>query len=240
MSTTCIIVEDQPPAQRVLQKYVRDYGNLILAGTFNDSLSALEFLKTNQVDLVFLDIHLPKLSGIDFLKIVHPRPQVILTTAFSEYALQGYELDVVDYLLKPFSFERFVKAVNKAAQLKHSPEGVNIPQDEEESHVVHQFIKSGNEYIRIHLPSIKYVKSDGDYTRVYLEQSQHIISHPLRYWVEILPKEIFCQVHKSFIVNVNAIKKVVGNQVIIGDLKIPVGRTYKDVFFRQYLEQGKH
>ncbi len=109
----CIIVEDQPPAQRILKKYIKDLGTLDLVDTFSNAIDAMEFLKSNEVDLIFLDIHLPKISGIDFLKAMPNPPAVILTTAFADYALQGYEFNVVDYLLKPFSFQRFVKAVAK-------------------------------------------------------------------------------------------------------------------------------
>src|SRR5680860_1306938 len=109
----CIIIEDQAPARRILEKYIADIGTLNLQGAFTDALQAIEFLRENQVDLIFLDIHLPKISGIDFLKSLSHPPQIILTTAFQDYALEGYELDVVDYLLKPFSFQRFVKAVSK-------------------------------------------------------------------------------------------------------------------------------
>jgi response regulator of citrate/malate metabolism len=109
----CIIIEDQPPAQRVLKKYISDIGNIVLNGTFADALQAMEFLKTSDIDLIFLDIHLPKISGIDFLKMLSTKPYVILTTAFPDYALESYEYDVTDYLLKPFSFERFVQAVSK-------------------------------------------------------------------------------------------------------------------------------
>lgn len=237
MATTCIIVEDQPPAQRILQKYIADIGILELKGTFNDSLSALDFLKSNQVEIIFLDVHLPKLSGIDFLKIIQPRPKIILTTAFSEYALQGYELDIVDYLLKPYSFERFVKAVNKAGRINLESESNNIANDKpiKSEHKSH-FIKSGNEYVHLNTGDINYIKSDGDYTRVYTQEKQHLISHPLRYWVELLPSESFCQVHKSYLVNVDAIRKVMGNQIFIGAVEIPIGRTYKEHFFSRYLE----
>ena len=121
----CIIIEDQPPAQRILKKFIEDIGSLQLKGVFSDAIQAMEFLKTNSVDLMFLDIHLPKISGIDFLRTMPNPPYVILTTAFSDYALESYELNVVDYLLKPFSFQRFVKAVSKIPStngLKHSEE----------------------------------------------------------------------------------------------------------------------
>ena len=117
----CIIIEDQPPAQRVLKKYITDLGTIELAGTFPDALQAMEFLRKGEIDLIFLDIHLPKISGIDFLKTLVQKPNVILTTAFSDYALESYDYNVVDYLLKPFSFERFIKAVSKVRMSEVEP-----------------------------------------------------------------------------------------------------------------------
>src|SRR5690554_6127097 len=121
----CIIIEDQLPAQRILKKYILDFEALQLEAVFNNALEAIEFLKSNEVDLMFLDIHLPKISGIDFLKSLNQPPQVIFTTAFSEFALEGYELNVVDYLLKPFSFQRFVQAVSKVETKKQSEANLN-------------------------------------------------------------------------------------------------------------------
>ncbi len=239
MGISCIIVEDQPPAQRVLQKYITDIGTLNLKGIFADALGALKFLNAEKVDLIFLDVHLPKLSGIEFLKILNPKPKIILTTAFSDYALEGYELDVQDYLLKPFSFERFVKAVSKiSSQLEEPVQIIESSDKENAKSKTSTFVKSGSEYLNVDFRVIKYIKSDGDYTRLYLQHVNHLISHPLRYWLEILPSEQFCQVHKSYIVNVKFISKVNGNQISIGELMIPIGRTYKEVFFTQYLDNS--
>jgi len=183
---TCIIIEDQPPAQRILQKYIQDIGTLELKATFADALTALEFLKTTTVELIFLDIHLPKISGIDFLKILNPQPKVILTTAFSDYALQGYELDVVDYLLKPFSFERFVKAVSKITYQKEQtvtlPPTLNTtPTALKESFI---FIKTGKDYQKIEVANIQFIKSNGDYTQVFMTKGKHLVSQPLKYWLD--------------------------------------------------------
>lgn len=158
---SCIIIEDQPPAQRILKKYIGDVNKLALKGTFGDALAALEFLKTNPVDLLFLDIHLPKLSGIDFLKILSPKPKVILTTAFPDYALQGYELDVVDYLLKPFSFERFFKAVSKVIyQEEKTIPPVNQRSLERNSTASEfMFIKTGTDFQKIEIATIQFIKS---------------------------------------------------------------------------------
>lgn len=243
MDTTCIIVEDQPPARRVLEKYIKDLGNLKLLDVFSDALKALEFLKTADVDIIFLDVHLPKLSGIEFLKISNkqPHPKVILTTAFSDYALEGYELDIVDYLLKPFSFERFIKAVSKATSMMAADNRalateVELKQTDQDASAKHIFIKSGSEYLNIHLDHINYINSDGDYTMVYLRDKKHLVAHPLRYWLEILPSHQFCQVHKSYIINIHAILKVTGGQVYLSDVTLPVGRTYKEAFAQRFLK----
>jgi len=236
---TCIIIEDQPPAQRILQKYIQDIGTLELKATFADALTALEFLKTTTVELIFLDIHLPKISGIDFLKILNPQPKVILTTAFSDYALQGYELDVMDYLLKPFSFERFVKAVSKITYQKEQtvtlPPTLNTtPTALKESFI---FIKTGKDYQKIEVANIQFIKSNGDYTQVFMTKGKHLVSQPLKYWLDKLDADRFCQIHKSYIVNVHHISKVTGNQVVIGDNLLPIGRTYREGFVKDYLEE---
>lgn len=236
---TCIIIEDQPPAQRILQKYIRDIGNLELKATFADALTALKFLKQTPVDLIFLDIHLPKISGIDFLKILSPKPKVILTTAFSDYALQGYELDVTDYLLKPFSFERFVKAVSKVvypSDQKIAPSStisVTTPFLKEQF----MFIKAGKDYQKIDLSAIQFIKSNGDYTQVFMTKGKHLVSQPLKYWIDKLDSNLFCQIHKSYVVSIHHISKVTGNQVVIGDNLLPIGRTYREGFINGYLEE---
>ena len=234
MSMTCIIVEDQPPAQRILQKYILDIGLFELKGVFADAIAAMQFLESEMVDVMFLDIHLPKLSGVQLIKILDKKPQIILTTAFSDYALDSYELDVVDYLLKPFAFERFVKAVKK---VKNKTKQVDSNRVEESGqHADFIFAKAGSEYVNVELRSIKYIKADGDYTKVHFGDSKKLINNSLRFWVEQLPEALFCQVHKSYIVNVSYIEKVSGNQLIIEDQAIPIGRTYKDLFFDKYLK----
>ncbi|MEQ9423747.1 MAG: LytTR family DNA-binding domain-containing protein [Cyclobacteriaceae bacterium] len=228
----CIIIEDQPPAQRILKKYIEDIGTLHLKGTFNNATQAIEFLSSNEVNLIFLDIHLPKISGLDFLKILPKRPQVILTTAFSEYALEGYELNVVDYLLKPFSFQRFVQAVTKAAQIGKIGDDTSKPTNRNEV-----FIKSGYEHIRVDVRDIIYIQADADYTEIFLGKEKHISSEPLRFWVEYLDRNQFVRIHKSFIINISKVTKVAGNQVHISEEKIlPIGRAFKDDFIQRFLK----
>jgi len=232
----CIIIEDQPPAQRILKKYIEDMGSLQLKGTFTDAIEAMEYLKTETVDLIFLDIHLPRISGVDFLKTMANLPPVILTTAYPDYALESYELNVVDYLLKPFSFQRFIKAVSKVPLKnapKHSPMDVNTPASRKEL-----FIKSGYEHIRIAIDDIVYIKSDTDYSELIMTNKKHLSAEPLRKWLDLLDNNLFIRVHKSFIVNTSKIIKVFGNQIrMTNDDVVPIGRAFKDDFTDKFLSR---
>lgn len=227
----CIIIEDQPPAQRILKKYIEDIGSLELEATFVNALEAMEFLRITPVDLIFLDIHLPKMSGIEFLKALPHPPAIILTTAFSDYALESYELDVVDYLLKPFSFPRFVKAISKIPV-----KTVNQPIEHQPAIRKELFIKLGYEYIKIALEAIQYIKSDADYTEIHLLDKKHLSSEPLRHWEKELPDH-FYRLHKSYLINTNKIEKVAGNQVYLKQgVTIPIGRAYREAFMDKFLK----
>lgn len=228
----CIIVEDQPPAQRILKKYIQDVPNLELVDMFSDGLSAMEFLNQESVEIMFLDIHLPKINGLDFLKSIPDPPQVILTTAFSEYALEGYDLNVVDYLLKPFSFQRFLQAVNKAnAKLDVQRSGsVNEPLTE-------IYVKSSHEHIKVLVDDIYTITSDSDYTEIHLEDKKILSNEPLRHWVSVLGGDQFYQIHKSHIINTKKIDRISGNLVILTNgAKVPLGRAYKDTFLKSILK----
>lgn len=232
----CIIIEDQPPAQRILKKYIVDVGSLELKGAFSNAIQAMEFLKTSRIDLIFLDIHLPKISGIDFLKTMTHPPHIILTTAFPDYALESYELNVVDYLLKPFSFQRFVQAVAKVPlrdRFEQKSEAVaNTPQTRKEL-----FIKSGHELIKITIDDILYLKSDSDYTEICISGKKYLSTEPLRYWSETLESNQFVRVHKSYIVNTSKIEKIAGNQIyLVERIVLPIGRTYKDSFLKRFVK----
>ncbi|MEK6479987.1 response regulator transcription factor [Catalinimonas sp. 4WD22] len=231
----CIIIEDQPPAQRILKKYIEDVGSLQLKATFTDAVQALEFLKTESVDLIFLDIHLPKISGIDLLKSMPHLPPVILTTAYSDYALESYEFDVVDYLLKPFSFQRFVKAISKVPVKKviHKQLDTTVSPPQGRNEI---FIKSGYEHIRITVDEVIYIKSDADYSEIFLPGKKHLSSEPLRKWLEVLDNQQFTRVHKSYIVNASKIVKVMGNQLYMSNESVvPIGRAFKDDFTERFL-----
>lgn len=227
----CIIIEDQLPAQRILKKYIEDIDSLTLIGTFTDALEAMEMMKLTKVDVIFLDIHLPKISGIDFLKTLSNPPQVILTTAFSDYALESYEFDVVDYLLKPFSFQRFIKAISKVETKQH-----NLISSADTTEINEVYMKIGYDLVRILIYDIVYIASDADYTELYLENKKHVSSERLRYWEELLPSKQFMRVHKSYIINTSKIERVSGNQIyLINQKTIPLGRAYKSNFMKKFL-----
>lgn len=228
----CIIIEDQPPAQRILKKYIKDIDFLSLDAVFSDAIHAMEYLKKHAVDLIFLDIHLPKLSGIDFLKMLPQTPHVILTTAFPDYALESYEFGVIDYLLKPFSFQRFMKAIARIPEKSKQ----DIKTDNQERKTLSSsefFIKSGYEYIRINTNDITHIKADIDYVELFEKDKKTLSSDSLKHWQERLKDQKFVRVHKSYLVNLAKIKKVASNQIYINENEIiPIGRAYKDNFFR--------
>lgn len=210
----CLIIEDQLPAQRIIQKYLSDLPSFQLVASFQNAVEALVFLKENQVDLIFLDINLPKVSGINFLKNLSNPPQVIITSAYSEYALEGFELNVVDYLLKPFSFERFLKAISKVkTNLKTNSESL--------------FIKSDKEFFQLRVEDIRFIKGDDDFTRVYTKEKLYLDKRTMKLWLEELPHS-FLRIHKSYIVNKDSITRISGQRIFLGDEGLPIGRTYKE------------
>ena len=229
----CIIIEDQPPAQRILKKYISDIGTLELKATFTDAIQAITYLQNETTELIFLDIHLPKMSGMDFLKTLPNAPHVILTTAFPDFALESYEYNVVDYLLKPFSFQRFVKAIAKIPSQKPVPQISETPKPRRKE----VFVKSGYEHIKVPIANILYIQSDADYTEVVTEKKKHLSSESLKYWSEKLPTDEFFRVHKSYIVNSAFIEKISGNQVHLTDgTSVVLGRAYKDDFLERFLK----
>ncbi|MEO1255199.1 MAG: LytTR family DNA-binding domain-containing protein [Bacteroidota bacterium] len=213
----CIIIEDQKPAQRIIGKYLEDLPSFRLVGVFENAVAALDFLNQQTVDLIFLDINLPKISGISFLKNLSNPPQVIITSAYSEYALEGFELDVVDYLLKPFSFERFLKAISKLDQKSASQQTI--------------FVKMDKEFFQLNLKDILYIKGDDDFTRVYGDEKMFLDSRTLKKWEHELPN-YFMRIHKSYIINKNRITRIAGRRIFIDKQEIPIGRTYKEEVLR--------
>ena len=214
----CLIVEDEPVARDILRQYIIDTPNLNLEGECNNALAALDFLNSQAVDMIFLDINMPKLSGIDFIKSLRNPPKIILTTAYSEYALESYELDVLDYLLKPFSFERFLKAVSKF------PVSANTPVIDDLT------VKADGKTYRISASDILYAESLGDYITLVTTNNKLTFNQSLKSFLNQLPENEFIRVHKSFIVSLKNIDYVEGNLISISETMIPIGKAYKEDF----------
>lgn len=225
----CLITDDEPLAMDVLENYIQQLDILELTGRCNNALEALGFLQKNKVDLLFLDIQMPKLTGIDFLKTLRNPPKVIFTTAYRDYALEGFELNVLDYLLKPISFERFIIALNKY----HAYNPVNnfpatitpqIVMPNEEPFI---YLKSDKKMVKVFLKDILYIESLKDYVKVKTFEKDIITYQKISYLEEKLPDEKFLRIHRSFIIAVDKIKSFNTSFIDIGNEEIPIGRLYK-------------
>lgn len=233
MKIRCIIVEDQQPAQKILQRFIGEIDKLELVGVFFNAIEALEFVKVNGVDLMFLDVHMPKLSGVDFLKILPNPPRVIFTTAFADYALTSYELNAVDYLLKPFDFPRFYQAVSKVQdQMYHNEKPITSPVDSQPNYY---FAKLDRELVKVNFDEILFIQAAGDFVHLYLRDTKLFLSENLKFWEELLPQTHFSKVHKSYIVPFDKIDKVAGNTIWIQEHRIPIGRAHRKEFLARIM-----
>lgn len=222
---TYLIIDDEPIAHDIIKGYCDLLPNMKLMKHCYDAIQALTYLREHQVDLIFLDLNMPKLKGFDFLRTLQRAPKIVVTTAYKEHALEGYELDIVDYLLKPFSFERFLKAINKANQGGRSMIQQEISTDIKESQV---FLYSDKKYIQVNLSDILFVEAAGNYCKVVLGEGQIMIREKISDVLDILDSEKFIQVHKSFIVSKSKIETIQGNRIEIKDYQIPIGKSYKN------------
>jgi DNA-binding LytR/AlgR family response regulator len=223
----CIIIEDEPLAAEILQEYVSDIPFLNLKNTYTDALHALEDLRSNDIDLIFLDINLPKLKGFDFIQTLKNPPHIIITTAYHEYALQGYELNVVDYLLKPIEFSRFLKAVNKLKMLnslKSYSLPVFIP-----SGSSYMFVNTSKKKVKLYFNDILYIESLKEYIKIYTADKIIVTKYQLGQIEEHLPKEDFLRIHRSFIVAKEKIDAFTSTEIEINDKQLPIGRSYKEL-----------
>ncbi|WP_129718241.1 LytTR family DNA-binding domain-containing protein [Pedobacter sp. SYP-B3415] len=233
----CLAVDDEAYAAEIIAGYINKTPFLELVGATSDPFEALRLVQANQVDLVFLDIQMPELTGIQFLKICGGKCKVVLTTAYPEYALEGFELDVIDYLLKPIPYERFYKSAVKVRQMitpAAAPAPVHLPVTDNG----YLFIKGDNKnkFIRVEYNDILYLEGLKNYVSVYTGTQRLITYQSLREFEEQLPKNLFMRIHKSYIVPFSKIRMVDGNAVYIGDNCLPVGETYRSEFFRKIRE----
>jgi DNA-binding LytR/AlgR family response regulator len=221
----CIIVDDEPLAIEILESYVGKVEQLQLVSTFRNAVSAFTFLQQHSVDLIFLDIQMPKLSGIDFLKTLKHAPKVIFTTAFRDYALQGFELEIVDYLLKPIPFDRFLKAV---AKVLHQPAAASTPPKQDVVPENYVYFKVDKKMIKTKMADVLYIESIKDYVKVKTPEREIVTQQKISYLEESLPHEQFLRIHRSFIVNLEKIDAYSATDVEIGKHSIPIGRNYKN------------
>jgi DNA-binding LytR/AlgR family response regulator len=235
LTITCLIVEDEPLARNLITDYVRKVPYLQLIKACANPLEAMEVMRTTAVDLLFLDVQMPEITGISFLKSLQKKPMVVLTTAYSEYALEGYELDITDYLLKPITFERFLKAVDKVNQRMSGVAASDKPQVEASSTFI--FVKDGTKLVRIRWDEILYVEGLKDYVTIHTKHQKVITLQRLKVLEEQLPADKFIRVHNSFIIAVDAIHSINKDKVQIGEALIPIGDSYRKAF-RDLIERN--
>ena len=225
---SCIIVEDEPLAAKVLTDYIGQVPFLELKGTFKDAILAADFLRTNVVDLMFLDIHLPKLKGMPFLKTLTEPPAVIITTAYHQYAVEGFNLNVTDYLLKPIEFERFLTAVSKVKSGK-LPSGAAVEKGGLEPAKDYLFISAQKKKVKILFSEILYIESQREYVKIVTEKKAHLSKISTHEIEELLPSDHFKRIHRSFIVSIRHIESYTAEEVEIRGISIPIGREYRRV-----------
>jgi DNA-binding LytR/AlgR family response regulator len=239
LNLKCLIVDDEFLARQLLEGYVQKIPYLEMMGSCESAFEAITVLQQHKIDLLFLDVNMPELNGINFIKTLNHKPEIIITTAYSEHALEGYQLDVIEYLLKPIYFERFLKAVNKAKDLidlkiqaqqvaKSSSAGTaNLEGDS-------FFIKTSAQKItRINLSDILYIESLHEYVRIHLNDTSYTIYHSLKNLLDILPPDQFIQIHRSYIVNFNRVTCIEGNVAKIDQIELSVGKNFKEDFLNR-------
>jgi len=220
-----IIIDDEPLAHDIIKEFCSMLPHLQLEKDCYDAMEAMQYLNENTVDFMFLDINMPKLGGLDFLKTLTNPPKTIITTAYKEHALEGFELNVVDYILKPFSFDRLVKAVNKVSQTEIPKTTIKEVSDDSSS--TRFFIKGDKKHHQIDLKDLLYIEAYGNYTKLFLKEEMIMSHEKISHYESILTDSNFLRIHKSFIVAIDKIKFIEGNQVLINENKIPIGQTYK-------------
>jgi DNA-binding LytR/AlgR family response regulator len=225
MKVKCLIVEDEPIAQEILRSYIDKTDFLEISGQLSNAIEAFNYLQSNTVQLLFLDIKMPQMSGLDLLKAISAKPSVIITSAYRYYATDAFELDVVDYLLKPYSFERFLKAVSKA---KTDNVTSPLPSPAPANEKAYIFVKGNKQLQKVYLHDILYIESQRDYLRFKMAHHPDITTRQtIAYYEQFLPAHLFVRIHRSFIVAADKISAVEASRVLIEDLAIPIGRNYK-------------
>lgn len=220
----CIIIEDEPLAVKVLADYIEQVPYLELQGTFKDAILATEYLHDHQVDLIFLDIHLPKLKGMAFLKTLSHPPAVIITTAYHQYAVEGFDLNVTDYLLKPIEFDRFLIAVNKVKTAQKEKQTIESGEIRD-----YLFLNVQKKKVKILFSDIVYIESQREYIKIVTTKKEYLSKMSTHEIEALLPAHLFKRIHRSFIISINKIESYTAEEVEVNGIAIPIGRGYRDV-----------
>ena len=238
MKLNCVIIEDEPLARNLIIEYVKKVPSLNLIEAFSNPLAAMETLRSASIDVLFLDVQMPEITGISLLKILTKRPLVVLTTAYSHYALEGYELDVADYLLKPITFERFLKSIDKITQRLDSAPAVQ-PSSVEQAITPPAFIfvKDGTKLVKVKLDEILYIEGLKDYVTIHTIHQKIVTLQRLKSLEEQLPADKFIRVHNSYIVSLDAINVIQKNEIQIKGVTLPIGDTYRKAF-KDFIERN--
>jgi len=240
MKIRCIAVDDEPLALRVIESHTEKLHDVELVAKCSNAIEAFEVLKNKTIDLIFLDIQMPELTGIEFLKSLSNPPLVIFTTAYRNYAIEAFDLDVLDYLLKPVSFDRFLKAINKYYTRQkgistETPKNLSVDHRQEKDHL---FIKKNKTMIKVPFGEILFVESLKDYVKIHTTGEVHFVKHQISALEEELPEDEFLRVHKSYLVPIRRVATISPNALGIGDEKIPIGRNYKEYVLKKLKYYG--
>lgn len=230
MKISCMIVEDEPVSQEILKRYIQDFESLDLIEVCDNAIEASQKLQTVKPDLLFLDITMPRLSGLDFYRSLINPPHVIFTTAYPEYAVNGFEVNAVDYLVKPFAFERFVKAINRLQDV------LRVSSKGEAPFIM---LQADKKFHKVNIEDILFLEAMGDYVKVYVQGKTLIVHQTLQRLSEQLPPQLFYRVHKSYVISLNKLEYVEGNQIIIKSHHVPIGQTYRNEFLTGLQKNAK-
>ena len=223
MRIKCIIIDDEPLAIKIIENYLVEFDNFELVSTFTNPLKALAILEENDIDVIFLDINMSKMNGLEFIRSLESRPNIVITTAYREYAVDSFTLDVLDYLVKPIPFNRFLKSINKITQKIHLQNGNKNNLATEESHI---FLKVDKKLVKIKFDDIFYIESLKDYIKIFTAIGDYLVHKSLTGITEELPKSNFIRIHRSYTIAIDKVKSVEGNLVEVASKRIPIGRKY--------------
>lgn len=230
MKTKCLVIDDEPLARDLMRSHIEKLENFEICAECGDAMKALQELHNHKIDLMFMDIQMPQITGIEFLKTLKNPPKVIITTAFREYALEGFELDVVDYLLKPITFERFLKSINKYYQATQedtkSPQSVAVNNTANDDPFI--YVKENKKVVKVYLNEILYVEGLSEYVQIYTHDKKIITKTSMTNMSEKLPEESFMRIHKSFIVALSKIEAFTSSSIEVPGKELPIGRSYKN------------